>query len=240
MLRKICLPLLLAMSVLNPIQSLAQKRAPQKFNDAIKRSESAAEVIGRVAQLSQNGIARELIDKAEAVGVFPCKKTDMLIEHAVVCPGVLSRHLEKTWSLPVFFKFGGGGFGRPDPALRQSVAMILLFMDKESLGWLDKATGFGDEKQAVAGIVGAMTKEQMDELTKAHVIVYADRKDGLRGENLKGSFWKAVGLGPDNNINQGLYGLKGHDVLAGKETSYSALTPRIPAFQQALQKYYGR
>lgn len=240
MLRKICLPLLLAMSVLNPIQSLAQKRAPQKFNDAIKRSESAAEVIGRVAQLSQNGIPRELIDKVEAVGVFPCKKTDVLIEHAVVCPGVLSRHLEKTWSLPVFFKFGGGGFGRPDPALRQSVAMILLFMDKESLGWLDRATAFGDKRQAIAGFAGTLTREQADEMTKAHVIVYAVRKDGLTGENLKGRVWRAVGLSPDNNINQALYGVKGREVLAGKEIPSNAVPTRISAFQQALQKYYGR
>lgn len=65
----------------------AQKPAPQKFNDAIKRSEAAAELIGKLAQLSQNGIPKELIDKAEAIGVFPCRKTDLLIEHAVLCPG---------------------------------------------------------------------------------------------------------------------------------------------------------
>lgn len=63
----ICVLLCLAAASLR-----AQKKPPQKFNDAIKRSETAAELITRLAPLTQNEIPRALIDKAEAVGVFPC------------------------------------------------------------------------------------------------------------------------------------------------------------------------
>jgi lipid-binding SYLF domain-containing protein len=222
------------------LASQAQKQAPQKFNDAIKRSESAAEVITKLAQLSQNNIPKELVDKAEAIGVFPCKKTDLLIEHAVLCPGVISRHLQNGWSSPAFYRFGGGGFGRPDPALRQSAAMILLFMDKESVEWLDKAIALKGEKQAQAGPVGSITKEQRIELANAHILAYADGKDGLRGQNLRSGSWKAIGLGQDNNINQGLYGIKGREILAGKVISAASIPSGISAFQQALERYYSR
>jgi len=218
----------------------AQKQTPQKFNDAIERSESGAEVIRKLAQLQQNGVSKELIDKAEALGVFSCKKTDLLVEHGIICPGVISRHLQSGWTLPAFYKFAGGGFGRPDPALSHSAAMILLFMDRESLEWLSKAMMLKDEKQAQAGALGSITKEQKAELSNAHIIAYADRKDGLSGENLTGGFWKGIALNQDNHINQGLYSMKGHEVLSGKAIPSASIPSGISAFQQALQKYYSR
>lgn len=226
--------------LVSSVASLAQKAAPPRFNDAIKRSKEAAEIISRIAGLSQNGIPKELIDRAEAVAIFPCRKTDLLIEHAILCPGVLSRQLEKEWTLPVFYKFGGGGFGRPDPALSQSRAMILLFMDDKSLEWLDKRITLADETQAVAGVVGVMTEEQKSELLGAHMIAYADRKDGLRGVNLKGDLLRAIGLDQDNHINHRLYGLKGREILAGKKVDAGALPAGVKDFQEALQKYYNR
>ncbi len=76
------LVILLSLSIV----AAGQKTQP-KFNDAIKRSEAAAEIIERVIGLSERGIPKQLIEKAAAIGVFPCKKTDLLIEHAVLCPG---------------------------------------------------------------------------------------------------------------------------------------------------------
>jgi len=220
--------------------SRAQKHAPKKFNDAIKRSESGAEVIRGLAELSQNSIPKELIDKAEAIGVFPCQKTDLLFEHAVICPGVISRHLQSGWSLPAFYRFGGGGFGRPDPALSQSAVMILLFLDKESVEWLDQAISLHAQKQAQAGPVGSITKAQREELANVHIIAYADRKDGLKGVSLKDLFWKKTGLGQDNHINKGLYSIKGNEVLSGKTISATSIPTELSAFQQALEKYYKR
>lgn len=219
----------------------AQKIAPQKFNDAIKRSHAAADVVARLAELSENGIPKELIDRAEAIGVFPCKKTDLLLEHAVICPGVMSRHLQRGWSAPAFYRFGGGGLGRPDSALSGSSVMILIFMDKQSVDWLSKSLVLKKEKEARAGILGPLTREQIAELaTDTHIIAYSIRKDGLRGENLSSGFWKGVGLGEDNNINKGLYGIKGVEVLLGREIASESVPVEVFTFQQALQKHYSR
>ena len=219
----------------------AQKKTPQKFNDAIKRSEGASELIIKLAQLPQNGIPKELVDKAEAIGVFPCKKTDLLIEHAVICPGVISRRLPDGWSLPAYYRFGGGGFGRPDQALRDSGAMILLFMDKNSIGWLEKGILLKNEKAAAAGSLGTMNVEQKERLRNAHIIAYSYRKDVLVGRDLKESgFLRGIALGQDRHLNENLYGIKGHEVLAGKNISSTSLPTGITAFQQALKKYYNR
>ncbi len=231
----------LSLTIVAMTQALnAQKASPQKFNDAISRSESAAELITKLAQLSQNSIPKELIDKAEAIGIFPCRKTDLLIEHAVICPGVISRHLQSGWSLPAFYRFGGGGFGRPDSALGQSATMILLFMDKESVEWLGKAITLKGEKQGHTGPVGPVSKEQRVELENAHILAYAHGKDGLTGQSLRSGSWKGIGLGEDNNINERLYGLKGREVLSGKAISSASIPSSISEFQKALEKHYSR
>lgn len=214
------------------------KPTPQKFNDAIKRSEAGAEVITRLAQLSQNGIPKELIDKAEAIGVFPCKKTDLLIEHAVICAGAISRHLQTGWTQPAFYKFAGGGFGRPDQALGNSATIILLFMDSLSIDWLREILRFAGEKEAKAGPLGSITSDQRSELAKAHIITYADRKGELTARDLRESSARAIGLNQDNHLNQQLYGMKGHEVLAGKKIDPASLPNGIAAFRDVLQKYY--
>jgi lipid-binding SYLF domain-containing protein len=226
--------ILLALSTASsPAQSVSQK-----FNDAIKRSDAGAEVVTRLAQLSQSGIPKELIDKAEAAGVFPCKKTDLLIEHAVICAGAISRHLQTGWTQPAFYRFAGGGFGRPDQALGDSATIILLFMDSESIDWLREVLRFTGEKEAKAGPLGSITSEQRLGLAKAHIITYADRKGELTARDLRESSAKAIALNQDNHLNQQLYGMKGHEVLAGKKVGPTSLPDGIAAFRDALQKYY--
>jgi len=233
--------LLLMAGLLMPTASPAQNSTSTKFNDAIKRSQSAAETVIKLVELSDQGISRKLIDSAEAIGVFPCHKKDALVEYAVICPGAISRHLSNGWSAPVFYKFGGGGFGRPAPALAESRAIILLFLDKQSVDWLGKAFKFEDEKEARAGQVGPLADDELGKLTaNAHIIAYAIRKDGLKGVILSGGFEGVIAIDQDNHINNSLYGLKGSDILSGKEVSNKSIAPEIFSFQQALQKNFGR
>jgi hypothetical protein len=44
----------------------------------------------------------------------------------------------------------------------------------------------------------------------------------------------------DNKINMPRYGLKGREVLPGKKVDAASVPAGIPAFQEALQKYYGK
>jgi lipid-binding SYLF domain-containing protein len=51
--------------------SSAQTSSSGKFNDAIKRSQSAADIITKLAEPSEQGISKKLLNSAEAIGVFP-------------------------------------------------------------------------------------------------------------------------------------------------------------------------
>jgi len=229
--------LFLTIVIASAASATGQKIAGGKFNDAIKRSEGSAEMISTVAQLSQNGIPKNLMEQAAAIGVFPCKKIDLLIEHAILCPGVIVSRTQNSWSLPAFYRFGSGGFGRPDPALAQANALILLFLTKAPVDWSGKASLLR-MRETVAGPLGSITEEQASALINGHVIAYALRKDKLRGAMLKSDSWIGIGLVEDNNINAPLYGIKGREVLAGRKTIPASLPAGISAFQAAVQKHW--
>ena len=223
------------------LSNLQAQKPAQKFNDAIKKSEQAAEIVAKLAGLSDKGISTQLINASEAIGIFPCHKIDLLLEHAVLCHGSISRHTKNGWSLPAFYKFSGGGLGRPDPALGDSNAMILLFTDSQSIDALARSITFKDEKKARPGIVGPLTSEQLSGLVNgAHVIAYSLRKNELRGETLGSGFWKGIVLGPDEHVNQGLFRAKAFEVLSGKDFSTVSFPSEIRAFQKALEEHYHR
>jgi lipid-binding SYLF domain-containing protein len=219
--------------------SRAQTAASGKFNDAIKRSQSAAEIITKLAEASPTGISKNLLISVEAIGVFPCHKKDALIEYAVICPGAVSRRLPDGWSAPVFYKFGGGGIGRPTSALAETSAIILLFLNKQSADWLSKPFKFEDEKQARTGYLGPLTESELKNLIgNNQIMAYAIRKDDLKGVMLSGGFERVIAIDQDNHINTSLYGLKGSDILSGKEPTNKSVPPEVFSFQMALKKYF--
>lgn len=208
--------------------SFAQKSASGKFNDAVKRSAVAAETVAKLSLLpEQQTIPRALIARAEAIGLFRCEKIDLLLEHSIVCPGAISRRLQSGWSLPAYFRFIGGGFGRPNSALADLPVVIVLFNDDEALSLLTKHGELKNERQAVAGPVGLISSDEIERFHQAHIIAYAINAKGLWGRNLKEDSWlKMMGFGHDK-INERLYRHKGTEVLAG-----AVLTP--PRCLQAL------
>jgi lipid-binding SYLF domain-containing protein len=233
--------LLLSVLSLTPFSLLAQNAVPTKFNDAIKRSQSAAEIVAKLTEPSDKGISKLLVDATEAIGIFPCHRQDVLVEYAVLCPGVISRHLQKGWSIPVFYKFAGAGFGRPGPALGETTAIVLLFIDKQSIDWLSKPFKLEEEKEARAGQLGPLTEAQLANLiTNNHIVAYSIRKDGLKGVILSGGFEKVIAIDQDNHINHGLYVLKGSEILSGKEVTITNLSSEVFSFQKALQKHFAR
>lgn len=239
MLRKEFLILLLTTLTLSAASPSAQKDSFQKSRDAIKRSEAATEVVIKLPQLPETGIPKELMAKSEAIGIFPCKKTDLLIEHMVLCHGMISRRLPTGWSLPAFYSFGAGGLGRPDSAVDGASAVVLLFMNEESVSWLKGGFELKGQKKATAGQMGAINEGERSELVKAPLIAYVYLKGVLVGRKLSGGTFRGFGIGPDNDLNRAVYGTKGPGVLTAKEIS-SPVPREISAFQDALQKYYSR
>jgi len=214
--------------------------AQKKFSHAVERSEDAGRIIASLALLPETGFPQELIEKAEAVAVFPkIKKETALFAQVTQGYGVICSRVDDGWSMPAFYQFGGGGYGNPF-AQNETFGIILLFMTKDAVSAFEKGgVPLKGEKKALAGPVGTITDEQSKELEGAHILAYAYFNGKLKGTAFGQSFWKNFMLDPDNNINKPLYGMKGREVLAGKKIDTASLPAGIPAYREALQKYYG-
>lgn len=208
-LSKIVLVTLVTTAVLLAVGSNASAQKP-KFAHAIERSGDAGRIISLLALVPDSGLPKELVDKAEAVGVFPKVRKETAFFTTISDGfGVISVRREKGWSLPAFYAFGGGGYGSPF-AKNEASAVILLFMTKDALSWFEKGgVPLKNEKKTLAGPVGVITDEQRKELEGAQILAYAYYNGRLDGTAFGKSFWKSFGLNPDNNINKPMYGTEG-------------------------------
>ena len=73
-------------------------------------------------------------------------------------------------------------------------------------------------------------------MENASVIAYAYYNGKLKGVEYNSRF----ALNPDNNINTPVYGMKGREVLTGKEPNAATMPDGIEAYRQALKKYYSK
>jgi lipid-binding SYLF domain-containing protein len=219
----------------------ASKRAEKKLAHAVERSADAGRIISLLALMPESGFPGELMDKAVAVGVFPrVEKVTALFMHGSQGYGVISARSEDGWTSPAFYAFSGGSFGKPF-AKGEVKSLILLFMTKAAVAAFEKGgVGFEGDKKAVAGPVGAISDEQRKAIEGAQILAYYYYNGKLEGDTLEKGFARNFGLNPDNNINKPLYGMKGREVLSGKQVDASSLPAGLLAFPEALQKYYGQ
>ena len=235
----LCPILIAAFLTLPSVVVTAQK--PNKFEDAQQRSQDAARIITLLGIAPGVDLPKELIDRAQAVGVFPkVKKETALFTSVTQGYGVISARTETGWTRPAFYQFSGGGYGSPF-AETETNAILMLFMTKDALSWFEAGgVKLKNEKKAIEGPVGVIPDEQRKEIEGAQILAYSYYNGRLSGKAFGKSFWKSFLLNPDNKINTPLYGMKGREVLAGKKIADTQEIPStIPTFTDALQKYYG-
>jgi lipid-binding SYLF domain-containing protein len=215
----------------------AQKSPSNKFPHAIERSQDAARILPLLSVLPENGVPKELLDKAEAIGVFPkVERETMYFTHMIHGYGVISARLEKGWTMPAFYEFMGAGYGSP-LSEKENYGVVMLFMSEQVVDSFEKGgVRMKGENKSAAGPVGTITDQQRKELEGANLLAYVYYNGKLTGI----SYSKRFGLNPDNKINTPLYGMKGREVLAGKKIDTASLPDGITAYQEALQKYYAR
>ena len=218
-----------------------QKPDPQKFQHAIIRSADAGRILSLLAAASDNGIPKELIDRAEAIGVFPkVDKETVVFTQTTRGYGVISSRTEKGWTMPAFYRFGGGGYTSPFSD-SESYALVLLFLTKDSLKWFEKGgVLLSANQEAVEGPVGTISDVQRKALEGETMLAYAYFNGKVSGKGFSTRFWKAFALNPDNNINTPLYGMKGREVLAGANLDSTQILGGISAYQEALTKHFLR
>jgi lipid-binding SYLF domain-containing protein len=218
--------LLLASAVPAP----AQKKS--RLQDATRHSREAAEVFTEIMNVRDKAIPKELLDKAEAIAVFPDVVKAAFIFGGKGGQGVISRRTPKGWTAPAFFNLSGGSFGAQIGATKTDY--VLLIMNEEGLnGLLKDKFEIGGEVGVAAGPVGREAAASTNLRLDAGILSYSRSKGAFIGAALKGAV-----ISPDNDLNEAVYdGMKAKEVLTNSSMTLSQMPAGVRIFPRTLARY---
>jgi lipid-binding SYLF domain-containing protein len=208
------------------------RASAKQIKDASKKAGSAARVFEQIMGAPDRSIPKDLLDRAEAVAVFPGMLKAGLVVGGRGGSGIISRRVTGGWSAPAFFKMGGASVGLQIGAAKTD--LVLLFMNDDALrGLLEDKLEVGGEASAAAGPVGRAAAASTNLTLDAGILSYSRSKGLFAGLEIKGAV-----INPDNNLNEALYGYKARDVLTGANKVRMADVPQgLIIFPNTLARY---
>lgn len=207
--------------------TFAQKQG-KNANEATRRSNDAATVFNEIMGAPDNAIPKELIEKAQAIAVFPSVVKAAFIFGGREGKGVISRRTADGWTTPAFFNLGGGSFGAQIGANKTDY-VLLIMNDKGLNGLLGDKFQIGGEVGVAAGPVGREASAETDAQLKAEILTYSRSRGLFAGVDLSGT-----AITPDNNLNEAFYGMKARDVLNG---TVARAHSSVSVFPETLSRY---
>ena len=208
-----------------------QSKNAKKLADAAKNAQEAADTFTGIMNVPDKGIPRDLLDKAEAIGVFEVVKAGFIVGGRSG-HGVISRRVKGGWSAPAFYNLNGGSFGLQIGAAK--IDLVLLFMNTGAVDHLmEDKFEIGGEGSAAAGPVGRSASASTDAQLHAQILSYSRSKGLFAGLEIKG-----VVISPDNNDNEPVYGMKANDILSpSKQWKITQMPPSVRIFPRTLVRY---
>ena len=218
--------LLLAFSA--PLVSAKKNR----MQDATRHSTDAAKVFTEIMNVRERAIPKELLDKAEAIAVFPGVIKAAFIFGGKGGQGVISKRTPKGWSAPAFFNISGGSFGAQIGATKTDY--VLLIMNQDGLnGLLKDKFEIGGEVGVAAGPVGREAAASTNPRLDAGILSYSRSKGAFIGAALKGAV-----ISPDNDLNEAVYeDKKAKEVLTNNSMTLSQMPAGVRIFPRTLARY---
>jgi len=217
--------------------AIAQGQAPdpKKLAQGTKEAQRAADVFTEIMNVPDKAIPQRLLDKAEAIAVFPGVIKAGFIVGGRGGHGVISRRTKGGWSAPAFFDLGGGSIGLQIGA--EKTDFVLLFMNDDALsGLLKDKFEIGGEAGATAGPVGRTASASTDAQLKAGILSYSRSKGLFAGLEIKG-----VVISADNDDNLPVYGKKANEILSPTQRwTISKMPAGVRIFPQTLARYSAR
>ena len=230
----ICTSVLLAVTA-NAFAQQSRERSNKKARAAAEQSAKAARVFDQIMGTRERSIPSDLLDRAEAVAVFPGVLKAGFIVGGRGGSGVISRRVAGGWSAPAFFDLGGGSIGLQIGA--SSTDYILLFMNENAVESLLKDKfEIGGEGSAAAGPVGRSASASTDARLNAQILSYSRSRGAFAGLELKG-----VVIKPDNEDNLQVYGMNARDILTGADKiSLEKMPEGVRVFPLTLARHSKR
>ena len=218
---------LISLFLLSTASAVAQKR----MHDAARHSSDAAKVFTEIMNVRDKAIPKELLDKAEAIAVFPGVIKAAFIFGGRGGQGVISRRVRGGWGVPVFYNLGGGSFGAQIGATKTDY--VLLIMNQDGLDGLVKDKfEMGGEVGVAAGPVGREAAASTNLTLDAGILSYSRSKGAFIGAALKGAV-----ISPDNDLNEAVYARKASDLLTGKPILMADMPASVRIFPRTLVRY---
>lgn len=182
------------------VTAFAQTRKEKE--DVATRLAEATTVLTEMTAISDTGIPRELIDKAECVMVIPSMKQGGFIVGAKYGRGFMScRHSSgKGWMAPAAVRTEGGTFGfLAGGSATDIVAIVKSRRGAERL--MSSKFTLGGEASAAAGPVGRNATALTDAQMSAEILSWSRSRGVYAGLNLSGAT-----IREDATANQVIYG----------------------------------
>ena len=207
----------------------AQKKS--RTQDAARHSKEAAETFTEIMNIKEKTIPKQLLDKAEAIAVFPGVVKVAFGIGGRGGQGVISRRIKRGWSEPVFFNLGGASIGAQIGA--QKTDYVFLIMNEDGLnGLLKDKVELGGELSIAAGPVGREASASTDATLSAGILSYSRSKGAFIGAAIKGGV-----ISPDNDFNEAVYGAKAKDLLTGTALTMTQMPAAVRIFPRTLSRY---
>ncbi len=222
----LCATVLIAIAV---VIAPAQKKS--RLDDAARHASDAAKTFTEIMNVREKAIPKELLDKAEAIAVFPGVVKAAFIFGGRGGQGLISRRLRNGWTAPAFFNLTGGSFGAQIGA--QKTDYVLLIMNEDGIkGLLEDKFEIGGEVGVAAGPVGREAAASTNPTLDAGILSYSRSKGAFIGAALKGA-----AITPDNDLNEAVYGKKGKEVLTGPLMTLTQMPAGVRIFPRTLARY---
>jgi len=189
------------------VNATAQKNQGKQLTDAVNRVNDASAAINQIMRAGDKGIPRDLLNKAEAVVVFPGVLKAAFIIGGQGGSGVAIKRVGTDWSAPAFLNLGGGSIGFQIGGSKTD--LILLIMNDNGLkSLLSDKFEIGGEGSVAAGPVGRTAAASTTATLGAEILTYARSKGLFAGVSLKG-----VVISHDDDKNLAIYSKNATQIL---------------------------
>jgi lipid-binding SYLF domain-containing protein len=221
---------ILAIAALSSI-SLVARGADSESERITKAGQVFQELVS-----AENGIPRNLLNKADCVIVLPSVKKGGFIVGGQYGKGLMScrsgANFEGKWGAPIMMQSSGGSFGLQ--AGGEETDFVVLVMNDEGARAVMKGRAkLGADASVAAGPVGRDAEASTSATMQAQMLSYSRAKGVFGGLSLSGT-----SLGPDDGDNEKVYGKKisGEQIHSGGVPAPASAAALLSELEKASPK----
>ncbi len=203
----------------------------KELKKAQERVDSASEVMREIMKIPDKAIPKEILDKAEAIVVFPGVLKAAFIVGGQGGKGVAVRKTKNGWSAPAFLNVGGGSLGFQIGGEKIDYVLVVL-NDGGLKGLLEDKFEFGGEASVAAGPVGRTAAATTNATLDAGILTYSRSQGAFAGVSLKGAV-----ISQDEDMNQAIYKKSARELLFDPVTPWTAAPKSLQKFPKTVAMF---